>query len=262
MLSPRPSNPPDRRVRAPRVYGKQRKVPYGPSNVVVGAFTPRLPSSRVEGKARAPSASRRSWGSGNQMSEASVRALAAVRPLDEEIAMLDDAERHRPRTPDPFEEDGNIRSLSPESSSSLPPPWYRRLSSSLAPRSNRAVASVRFLGFDERGWQMLRVPGKAVADGTTQIFQVTVGDKTVELVQQQDPMKVYVNPRQKALTNGRPRQAVDSDFSWVRRLRLPKVEASDQAQTISRPRPWTTSARSAQSMASPRAWAATGTRIW
>ena len=176
---------------------------FGPSNVVVGAFTPRLPSFRVEGKARAPSASRRSWGSGNEMSEASVsrrsweaaRALAAVRPLDEEIAMLDDAERHRPRTPDPFEEDGNIRSLSPESSSSLPPSWYRRLSSSLAPRSNRAVASVRFLGFDERGWQMLRVPGKAVANGTTQILQVTVGDKTVELVQQQDPMKVYVNPK-------------------------------------------------------------------
>ena len=133
------------------------------------------------------SVSRRSW--------EAARALAAVRPLDEEIAMLDDAERHRPRTPDPFEEDGNIRSLSPESSSSLPPPWYRRLSSSLAPRSNRAVASVRFLGFDERGWQMLRVPGKAVADGTTQIFQVTVGDKTVELVQQQDPMMVYVNPK-------------------------------------------------------------------
>ena len=170
---------------------------FGPSNVVVGAFTPRLPSSRVEEKARAPSASRRSWGSGNQMSEASVRALAAVRPLDEEIAMLDDAEEHRPPTPDPFEEDGNIRSLSPESSSSLPPPWYRRLSSSLAPRSNRAVASVRFLGFDERGWQMLRVPGKAVADGTTRILQVTVGDKTVELVQQQDPMKVYVNPEAK-----------------------------------------------------------------
>ena len=170
---------------------------FGPSNVVVGAFTPRLPSSRVEEKARAPSASRRSWGSGNQMSEASVRALAAVRPLDEEIAMLDDAEEHRPPTPDPFEEDGNIRSLSPESSSSLPPPWFRRLSSSLAPRSNRAVASVRFLGFDERGWQMLRVPGKAVADGTTRILQVTVGDKTVELVQQQDPMKVYVNPEAK-----------------------------------------------------------------
>ena len=108
---------------------------FGPSNVVVGAFTPRLPSSRVEGKARAPSASRRSWGSGNQMSEASVRALAAVRPLDEEIAMLDDAEEHRPLAPDPFEEDGNIRSLSPDNDCN-----HSRLSSSLAPRSNRAVA--------------------------------------------------------------------------------------------------------------------------
>ena len=29
---------------------------FGPSKVVVGAFTPRLPSSRVEEKARAPSA--------------------------------------------------------------------------------------------------------------------------------------------------------------------------------------------------------------
>ena len=133
------------------------------------------------------SVSRRSW--------EAARALAAVRPLDEEIAMLDDAERHRPRTPDPFEEDGNIRSLSPESSSSLPPPWYRRLSCSLAPRSNRAVASVRFLGFDERGWQMLHVSGKTVADGTTNIWQVPVGGKTVELVQQQDPMIVYVNPK-------------------------------------------------------------------
>ena len=48
---------------------------FGPSNVVVGAFTPRLPSSRVGGKARAPSASRRSWGSGNQMSGSLVRLL-------------------------------------------------------------------------------------------------------------------------------------------------------------------------------------------
>ena len=39
---------------------------FGPSNVIVGAFTPKLSSSRVGGKARAPSASRRSWGSGNQ----------------------------------------------------------------------------------------------------------------------------------------------------------------------------------------------------
>ena len=39
---------------------------FGPSNVIVGAFIPKLPSSLVGGKARAPSASRRSWGSGNQ----------------------------------------------------------------------------------------------------------------------------------------------------------------------------------------------------
>ena len=48
---------------------------FGPSNVIVGAFTPKLPSSRVGGKARAPSASRRSWGSGNQMSGSPVRFI-------------------------------------------------------------------------------------------------------------------------------------------------------------------------------------------
>ena len=51
---------------------------FGPSNVVVGAFTPRLPSSRVGGKARAPSASRRSWGSGNQMDQRLIERMIAV----------------------------------------------------------------------------------------------------------------------------------------------------------------------------------------
>ena len=51
---------------------------FGPSNVVVGAFTPRLPSSRVGGKARAPSASRRSWGSGNQMDQRFLERMLAV----------------------------------------------------------------------------------------------------------------------------------------------------------------------------------------
>ena len=59
------------------------------------------------------------------------------------------------------------------------------------------MASVRFLGFDERGWPMLLVPGKAVADGPTRILRVTIGDKTVELLHQQGPMKVYVNPEAK-----------------------------------------------------------------
>ena len=44
---------------------------------------------------------------------------------------------------------------------------------------------------------MLLVPGKAVADGPTRILRVTIGDKTIESVQQQEPMKVYVNPEAK-----------------------------------------------------------------
>ena len=44
---------------------------------------------------------------------------------------------------------------------------------------------------------MLLVPGKAVANGPTRILRVTIGDKTLGLVHQQGPKKVYVNPEAK-----------------------------------------------------------------
>ena len=71
---------------------------------------------------------------------------------------------------------------------------HSRLSPSLALRSNTDMASIRCLDFDERGWPMLLVPAQVVADGPTRIWRVTMKNKTLEFIEQQEQLKVYVKP--------------------------------------------------------------------
>ena len=63
---------------------------------------------------------------------------------------------------------------------------------------NGVVSCLRYEGRDERGWHILAVSPQshlgAEEGGPLKIFNITMQGKTLELVQQKEEMRVYVNP--------------------------------------------------------------------
>ncbi len=56
-----------------------------------------------------------------------------------------------------------------------------------------AAAGVTMLGADARGWKIIQVEGHRPGE-PERIFKMKVGDKNLEIVQQEETMNVYVNP--------------------------------------------------------------------
>ena len=60
------------------------------------------------------------------------------------------------------------------------------------------TTGITYLGKDNRGWHVFDVPPQSQNELTTMI-NLKIGGKLLQLVQQSQPMRVYVNPK-----NGEP----------------------------------------------------------